>query len=387
MASLAAAPTAALAAAAAALSAAAASTVPATAAMTATRNELVRYATVVLEHRMKVARKLEGNVSLSCAGMVGVTTRKAQLDLYYGIKFGFMCLLLWTDVQVDISFDHTTLDLVFVVTGMFAQHPDSKFMVVAMNTDGKAAMRELVPLINEAQRRVQRSPGMNMEELIVRARLRAGELLAANAADRVAQLDADAEAAVAAAADADATAAAAGGFEASAAGSAAAADALRASDAAMHAALLAAAAAANAAMNVGTESARGLVEAQLAGAAAAAHDAISAALGKPGVRAVVWTKDKIVELRTKPMLPKQFAKVIRQAVYGDCEDAQSRETSLASLELRLLGTQPSCYVLGAGEHHDVWAQLPYHAAATAYVQQMLGATGNIVRGAVVLYHE
>ena len=358
--------------------------------MAATRNELVRYAVAVLNHRMKVASKLDGNEPPTAAGMPGVTTREAQLDLFFGIKFGFICLLHWTHVQVDVSFDHKTLDVAFVVTGAFMQHPDSKYMVVAMNTDGKAAMRELDFLINEAQRRVQRSPGMSLEELLVRARLRAGELLAANAAnaaDRVAQLDADAEAAVAAAADAHAAAAAAGGFEASAAGSAAAAGALRTAGAATHAALLAAAAAANAAMNVGTETARGLVEAQLAGAAAAAHDAIAAALGKPRVRAVVWTKDKIVELRTKPMLPKQFAKVIRQAVYGDCEDAQSRETSLASLELRLLGMQPSCYVLGAGEHHDVWAQLPYHAAATAYVQQMLGATGNIVRGAVVLYHE
>ena len=94
-----------------------------------------------------------------------------------------------------------------------------------------------------------------------------------------------------------------------------------------------------------------------------------------------------MELETKPVHMPHFAQAFRKALYGDSGEALSRETILALLELHVLDTNPSCYVLGAGEHHPQWQALPEHHAATAHFREVLGEEGNIVRGGVLMYFE
>ena len=229
--------------------------------------------------RMQLAR-LERAEKVEAAAIADANTTAKQLDVFYDMK---RTLLRRNGTsQVNVSFVQQTGDLVFVGEEAFRQFPGQRFMVVALGTNGKAAMPTLVALIKAAEKYVMATHDqatLSVEELLEAARVCAHNMLRSPSFD----------------------------------------DAKR-------------------------------------------------ALAEEGVEAVVWLNDGILKLQSKPVLPSQ----VEQA-FG--------KVDVGRFELRLLQTEPSCYVLGAGQDTSAWHALPNHARATQHFEM------GIVKKAVIMYYE
>lgn len=101
-----------------------------------------------------------------------------------------------------------------------------------------------------------------------------------------------------------------------------------------------------------------------------------------GAPAVVWTSAQVVALEFKPVLPGQFKRAFERAGVAVC-NAEGQWL----YELRLLGTGPSVYALGAKDgQEEVWANNADELlSASMYVRET--GVREIIKGGVVVYFE
>ena len=97
---------------------------------------------------------------------------------------------------------------------------------------------------------------------------------------------------------------------------------------------------------------------------------------------MVWTSAQVVALDFKPVLPGQFKRAFERAGVAVC-DTEGQWL----YELRLLGTGPSVYALGAkGGHEEEWANNADELlAASMYLRE--AGVREIIKGGVVVYFE
>jgi len=102
-----------------------------------------------------------------------------------------------------------------------------------------------------------------------------------------------------------------------------------------------------------------------------------------GAAAAVWTPKEVVKLDFKPVLPGQFKRAFEQAGVAVC-DTEGRWQH----ELRLLGAQPSMYVLGAKDgREELWANNKKEmVGASVHLHENKGVQESI-KGGVVVYFE
>lgn len=100
-------------------------------------------------------------------------------------------------------------------------------------------------------------------------------------------------------------------------------------------------------------------------------------------KAVVWTREKIIRLDEKPVFPSQVKRTLESVGVHMCS-----EEGHMQLELRLLGMQPSVYVLGAKDgHQNYWSSLPNEiVSATFHLEYELHVRSQ-VKEACILYYE
>lgn len=102
-----------------------------------------------------------------------------------------------------------------------------------------------------------------------------------------------------------------------------------------------------------------------------------------GAHAVVWTSAQVVALDFKPVLPGQFKRAFERAGVAVC-DTEGQWL----YELRLLGTGPSVYALGAKDgQEEEWANNADEVSrASVYLRETAGVR-EIIKGGVVVYFE
>ena len=102
-----------------------------------------------------------------------------------------------------------------------------------------------------------------------------------------------------------------------------------------------------------------------------------------GAPAVVWTSAQVVALDFKPVLPGQFKRAFERAGVAVC-DTEGQWL----YELRLLGTGPSGYALGAKDgQEEEWANNADELlTASMYLRETAGVR-EIIKGGVVVYFE
>ena len=102
-----------------------------------------------------------------------------------------------------------------------------------------------------------------------------------------------------------------------------------------------------------------------------------------GAPAAVWTSAQVVALDFKPVLPGQFKRAFERAGVAVC-DTEGQWL----YELRLLGTGPSVYALGAKDgQEEEWANNADKVSrASVYLRETAGVQ-EIIKGGVVVYFE
>lgn len=105
-------------------------------------------------------------------------------------------------------------------------------------------------------------------------------------------------------------------------------------------------------------------------------------LAEEGCKAVVWTRERVIKLNEKPVLPSQINAAFSRADVAFCD-----EDGKANFELRLLSMHPSFYVLGAADgKEEQWQSLEELVNASVHVRQEL-RTASVVKEAVIMYNE
>lgn len=102
-----------------------------------------------------------------------------------------------------------------------------------------------------------------------------------------------------------------------------------------------------------------------------------------GAPAVVWTSAQVVALDFKPVLPGQFKRAFERAGVAVC-DTEGQWL----YELRMFGTGPSVYALGAKDgQEEEWANNTDELlTASMYLRETAGVR-EIIKGGVVVYFE
>lgn len=106
------------------------------------------------------------------------------------------------------------------------------------------------------------------------------------------------------------------------------------------------------------------------------------ALAEEDCKAVVWTRERVIKLNEKPVLPSQINAAFSRADVAFCD-----EDGEANFELRLLSTNPSFYALGAVEgKEEKWQSLEELVNASVHVRQEW-RVASVVKEAVIMYNE